>query len=196
MLATSRKYLNPRQVGPSTDPSSNAATASTAAYRRIELAAEAPHVLPSRPAFMPFFENQSRTDLRRLYLEAWRKYRERLPLEPVEAQIAQVIAEHPEYHTLFEDGEVALSSDFTPESGNANPFLHMALHLAVRDQVATDRPTGIREAHVALAKRRGVHDAEHAIIEHLAEALWQSQRDGALPNEQLYLSRVKRLLRR
>ena|SRR5690349_512089 len=144
---------------------------------------------------MPLFQNQSRDDLRRMYVDAWRKYRERTVLEPLEAQIAQVIVEHPEYHALLEDSDAALSRDFTPESGQSNPFLHMSLHLTVRDQVATDRPAGIRAAYEALARRRDPHAVEHAIVEHLAEALWQAQRDGTPPNEQVYLRRVQKLAR-
>ena len=34
---------------------------------------------------MPLFHDQSRDELRRMYVEAWRKHRERLPLQPLEA---------------------------------------------------------------------------------------------------------------
>ncbi|MGH8322909.1 MAG: DUF1841 family protein, partial [Steroidobacteraceae bacterium] len=37
--------------------------------------------------------------MRRMYLEAWRKFSARAPLEPLEAQLAAVITEHPEYAT-------------------------------------------------------------------------------------------------
>ena len=36
-----------------------------------------------------------------------------------------------------------LDRDYTPEGGQANPFLHMGLHLGIREQVATDRPAGL-----------------------------------------------------
>ena len=66
----------------------------------------------------------------------------------------------------------------------------MGLHLAVRDQIATDRPPGIRQAFDGLAQRMGsAHDAEHRIIECLAEALWEAQRAGRPPDEQAYLER-------
>jgi hypothetical protein len=144
---------------------------------------------------MPFFENQSRTDLRSMYLAAWRKHCASLPMEPLEAQIIDVITEHPEYYSLLNDPDTALAKDFTPESGQSNPFLHMAMHLAVRDQVATDRPAGIRVAFETLVRRRGKHDAEHAVAEHLAEMIWQTQRSGLPPDEQVYLRRVQKLLR-
>ncbi len=143
---------------------------------------------------MPFFDNQSRDELRRVYVEAWRKRREGLPSEPLEAQVADVIALHPEYHAALERGEDALARDYTPEGGQSNPFLHMGLHLAVRDQIATDRPAGLRKAFENLAQRIGsAHDAEHRIIECLAEAMWDAQRSGRPPDEIAYLQRVLRL---
>ena len=143
---------------------------------------------------MPFFDNQSRDQLRRVYIEAWRKRREGLPIEPLEAQVADVIALHPEYHAALERGDDALDRDYTPEGGQSNPFLHLGLHLAVRDQIATDRPAGIRKAFQTVAAHLGSeHEAEHRIIECLAEAMWEAQRSGRPPDEAAYLQRVLRL---
>ncbi len=143
---------------------------------------------------MPVFGGQNREQLRQMYLSSWRKYTERRPLEPLEAQIAAVIAEHPEYVPLLESGPQALASDYTPEDGRENPFLHMGLHLAVREQVATDRPPGIAQIHQSLSQRLGdPHAAEHAMLERLAEALWESQRSGRAPDEQRYLERLRSL---
>jgi hypothetical protein len=146
---------------------------------------------------MPFFHDQSRDQLRRMYIETWRKHRERLPLEPLEAQIADVIELHPEYQAALEDPERVLDRDYSPEGGQSNPFLHMGLHLAVRDQIGTDRPQGIRQCFIDLAQKLGdEHLAEHEMIECLAEALWESQRSGRPPNEQVYLEQVRTLTRR
>jgi hypothetical protein len=142
---------------------------------------------------MPFFHDQGRSSLRRMYVEAWRKHREALPVEPVEDQIIRVIEWHPEYADVLEAGDDALEQDYTPESGRTNPFLHMGLHLAIREQVATDRPRGIVEVHRALVQRLGdAHAAEHAMIECLGEALWQAQRSGRAPDETAYLEALRR----
>jgi hypothetical protein len=143
---------------------------------------------------MPVFSGQNREQMRRMYLDAWRKFTARAPLEPLEAQLAAVIAEHPEYVTWLESGEKALSAEFTPEGGRQNPFLHMGLHLAIREQVATDRPAGIAEVHQKLSARLGdPHAAEHTMLEALAEALWDAQRTGRPPDEQTYLERLRTL---
>lgn len=111
-------------------------------------------------------------------------------------QIADVVALHPEYHAALERPDEEVDRDYTPESGESNPFLHMGLHLAVRDQVATDRPAGMRAAFEALARRLGSrHDAEHRFIECLAEAMWEAQRAGLPPDETAYLRKVQGLSR-
>jgi hypothetical protein len=70
----------------------------------------------------------------------------------------------------------------------------MGLHLAIREQVATDRPHGIAQIHLALSKRLSdPHAAEHAMLEVLAEAMWESQRAGRPPDEQHYLERLRAL---
>ena len=143
---------------------------------------------------MPFFDHQSRDELRRIYIAAWRKRREGLPMEPLEMQVADVIALHQEYQAMLEQPDEILERDYTPEGGQSNPFLHMGLHLAVRDQVATDRPAGVRAAFERLAAREGsAHAAEHAMIECLAQALWEAQRAGRPPDEAAYLATVQRL---
>ena len=143
---------------------------------------------------MAVFAGQSREQLRQMYLDAWKKYTNRVPLEPLEAQVAAVIAEHPEYVPWLETGNEALAAEFTPEGGQQNPFLHMGLHLAIREQVATNRPAGITAIHEALAKRMGdAHAAEHAMLEPLAEALWEAQRNGRTPNELAYLEKLRAL---
>jgi len=143
---------------------------------------------------MAVFSGQNRDQLRRMYLDTWRKFTNRQPLEPLEAQVAAVIAEHPEYVRWLESGDEALAAEFTPEGGRQNPFLHMGLHLAIREQVATNRPQGIAAVHDTLSKRMGDgHAAEHAMLEPLAEALWEAQRSGRAPDEQAYLEKLRKL---
>lgn len=133
-----------------------------------------------------------RGELRALYAEAWRKREAGQALSPLETQIARVIAEHPEYVAALEGD---LDREYTVEGGATNPFLHMGLHLGVRDQVATDRPAGIRSVFHALARQSGdPHAAEHRMIDCLAEALWEAQRHNRPPDESSYLDRLRRLL--
>jgi hypothetical protein len=143
---------------------------------------------------MPVFAGQSRDELRRAYLDAWRRSTQGLPLSPLENQIATVIAHHPEYHAWLEAGDSALAEEFDPQRGATNPFLHLGMHLAIREQVGTDRPPGIRALHASLAIRAGgALEAEHRMMEALGETLWEAQRRGRAPDEQAYLERLRRL---
>lgn len=140
--------------------------------------------------------SSDRDSLRRQYLEAWRKYRAGDPLSPLESMIAGVVADHPEYHGLLQHEESALGRDYLPEDGMTNPFLHMGMHLAIREQVGADRPAGIRAIHRRLSRAAGDPlEAEHRMMNHLAETLWQAQRNGHSPDEQAYLQALRALLR-
>ena len=134
-----------------------------------------------------------RRQLRQTFQLAWQKTLGREVLTPLQQQIADVITDHPEYHALLADPG-SIECDFIPDQGQENPFLHMAMHLAIREQVSTNRPTGIRAIHQRLAKRLGgVLPAEHAIIECLGVVLWEAQRSNRIPDEDDYLARLQRL---
>ena len=134
-----------------------------------------------------------RDGMRRVYGEAWRKAREGLPLEPLEATLAGIIEAHPEYHRVLED-PAALDRDYPPEAGESNPFLHLGLHLALAEQLAADRPPGIRDLYSELAAGAADrHHLEHRLLECLGEALWEAQRRGGAPDEGAYLECVRRL---
>ena len=135
---------------------------------------------------------EDRTTLRRMYAEAWRKHQDGAPISPLESQIADVVAAHPEYHDALQTEK--LDEEFTVEGGKTNPFLHMGLHLGVREQVGTDRPAGIAAIFRDLVARLGdAHDAEHRMIDCLAETLWEAQGRSLPPDEQAYLDRLRRL---
>ena len=136
--------------------------------------------------------NPSREQVRLFFCEAWRKHRERLPLQGAEVTAADLIGQHPEYHVLLENAEAAVEQEYTPEGGQMNPFLHLSLHLAIADQISIDQPPGIRAAYQALRQRLEVHDAEHAVMECLGETLWRAQRAGGAMDGESYLECVRR----
>lgn len=138
---------------------------------------------------MSAFTSYTREQLRQSYSEAWRKHLSRSPLTPLEALIADVIGLHPEYRSIVEDLGKALAFEPNAAQATENPFLHMGLHLAVREQVSIDRPPGIRELLRLLQARLGdLHGAEHALMEALGQTLWEAQRAGRPPDEEHYLA--------
>ena len=135
-----------------------------------------------------------RRQLRRYFGEVWRKQLAGQALEPLETLIAQVIAQHPEYQAALTEGQ-ALERDYFPEWGETNPFLHMGMHIAIQEQLLSDRPPGIVSLYQALCRRFGdSHSAEHRMLECLGETLWEAQRNGTPPDEALYLQRLGRLV--
>ncbi len=137
---------------------------------------------------------QDRNEIRKMYSDAWKKHCDGLPMTPLELQIANVIELHPEYHDDVTTDD--LDKDYTPDGGKTNPFLHMGLHLSIREQVATNRPPGIASALTSLTKKCGdAHAAEHQMIDCLAETLWEAQSQNCAPDEQKYLERLDRLIR-
>jgi hypothetical protein len=132
-----------------------------------------------------------------MYLASWRKFRAQEPLQPLEAQVAAVIAEHPEYIAWLETGKEVLAADFAPEDGRENPFLHMGMHLAIREQLSTNRPAGFAALHLRLSEHYGnAHEAEHALLAPLGETLWEAQRAGRAPDQADYLRKVEALVER
>ena len=118
------------------------------------------------------------------------------PLTALESIIADVIRLHPEYHAMLEDGGRSLDRDWLPEGGETNPFLHMGMHIAIREQLSIDRPAGIKAAYDALLHHTGdVMQTEHAMLECLGETLWRAQRENRLPDEDAYLACIRALAR-
>ena len=134
----------------------------------------------------------SQEQVRRFFCETWAKHLAGQPLTPLEAQAADWIVQHPEYHADLSDVEAALSAMFSVEEGRTNPFLHLSMHLSITEQVSIDQPRGIRAAVDALAHRRqSLHDAHHEVMEALGEMVWASQRSGLPFDGQAYIDRIR-----
>jgi hypothetical protein len=136
------------------------------------------------------YQNTKRHEFRQIFGEVFQKINQNLPLTPMEAQIAEVIELHPEYHATL-GSDKSLDQDYTPEMGQSNPFLHMALHLSIRDQIRLNRPTGVTPLFQKLCRQTPEHAAEHFFIECLAEVLHEAQRNNQAPNEEDYLRKIR-----
>jgi hypothetical protein len=135
----------------------------------------------------------SQHDVRRFFCDAWRRQREGAPLTPLETLAAGWVDEHPEYHADLADADAAVAAVYDVEAGRTNPFLHLAMHLSISEQVSIDQPRGIRQAVELLAARRGsLHAAQHEAMECLGEMMWTSQRSGLPPDGDKYIDCVRR----
>ena len=136
-----------------------------------------------------------RDRMREIFFEAWRKRQSGDAMEPLEQMISSVAAAHPEYHSMLEHPDKSRAREFLPEDGATNPFLHMAMHISLLEQVSTDRPAGIGELYRRLCARLGdSHAAEHQLMECLGRMLWEAQSANRLPDETAYLDCIRRLV--
>lgn len=137
--------------------------------------------------------NQDRNQMRKVFYDCWKAHQENAPLDAMQKIITHVIELHPEYQVLLEN-ESALDKDYLPDQGEVNPFLHMSMHIALHEQISTDRPDGIKAVYQSIIMKQGTaHEAEHAMMDCLGEALWLAQRNNAMPDEILYFECLKKL---
>ena len=135
----------------------------------------------------------SRDQARQFLIDAWAKYRAAAPLSDLEALTVDIALKHPEYHAVLDHPDRYADRDYPPEAGQTNPFLHLGLHLAVAEQLSIDQPPGIRAHFERLTARHGdEHKALHAIIDCLAETIWQAQRSRMPPDGAAYLDCLAR----
>ena len=136
-----------------------------------------------------------RNELRNFYFQAWKKYREQRPLEAIEQQIATVVSEHPEYINTIENPDKFQDKDYDERSGEANPYLHLGLHLAIRDQIQTNLPAGIQPLYAKLNTQYTSHlDLEHAIMPILFEEIYAMQHNKTEFSAENYLEKIRGLL--
>lgn len=137
--------------------------------------------------------NPTRDQAREFFFELWAKHLAGRALTPLESIALAIVLEHPEYHPVLAEPQTYGDRTWTPEGGETNPFLHLALHLAIEEQASIDQPPGIREALRALASQLDSRmAAQHEIMECLAEQVWQAQRNAVPFDNAAYLDCINR----
>jgi hypothetical protein len=130
------------------------------------------------------FYSQDRTVQRKFLGTAWQKFIGKKKLEPLEVQLVSVIEMHPEYHQLINN----VDSDYFPESGEVNPFLHINLHLSLREQLNINQPHGINDYYQKiLYKMKDPHETEHIMMDCIAEMIFSSQKNNSPMDHQAYI---------
>jgi hypothetical protein len=138
---------------------------------------------------------QDRNAMRQVFFDAWQRAKNKQLLEPLQAMIVGIIEQHPEYHAIFDDADSSLDKDFNPGMGEANPFLHLSMHLAIQEQIGSQRPLNITDLYQRLSTKYGdTHQAEHKMMECLSEMIWQAQQNQTELDENIYLSCIQKQL--
>ena len=133
---------------------------------------------------------QDRKSQREFLAKSWQKYTSNIPLEPLEEQLVSIIEIHPEYQDLITN----IDSEYFPEQGEINPFLHINLHLALKDQLSLNEPNGVREVHQKLIYHfKDQHVVEHLMMECIAEMIYLSQKNNTAMDQESYLNCITSL---
>lgn len=141
--------------------------------------------------------NPSREQVRQFFCDIWHKHHTQLSLTPLENLAWKWIVAHPEYHALLADKSAALTQDFSIGLHQTNPFLHLAMHLSISEQITIDQPSGIRHLSIGLIQKLdSEHEAHHYMMECLGATLWNSQRYHAPLDSSAYLACIEQQLSR
>jgi hypothetical protein len=134
------------------------------------------------------FYTQDRTQQRQFLANAWQKFLDKEVLDPLETQLTQVIEMHPEYHALINNIEL----NYFPEQGEVNPFLHINLHLSLKEQLSINQPLGIQQYYQKiLNKVKDPHEVEHRMMDCIAEMIFSSQKNNTPMDHQAYIRCLK-----
>jgi Domain of unknown function (DUF1841) len=121
----------------------------------------------------------SRDEVREFFFNAWAKFKANKALTDLEKLSLSVMHMHPEYHPILDAPEQFKHQEYFPEFGETNPFLHMSLHLSIIEQISINQPIGIASIYQQLKlKHQEEHNAQHDILECLAESIWHAQRNN------------------
>jgi len=135
------------------------------------------------------FYSQDRTKQRKFLFNAWQKFINNKPLEDLENKIVQIIGIHKEYQHLITN----IEADYSPDKAEVNPFLHINLHLALREQLAIDQPFGIKKAYNSLLiKVKDSHTVEHLMMDCIADMIFSAQKTNIMLNEKNYLACIQK----
>ncbi len=135
--------------------------------------------------------SSDRSAQRKFLAKSWEKYKANQLLEPLELQLAKIIEKHPEYQEIINN----LDTEYFPEQGKINPFLHINLHLSLQDQISLDQPKGIKEIYNSLVKKiKDTHRVEHIMMEQIAEMIFNSQKNNKPMDQEQYLRSLKELI--
>ena len=135
--------------------------------------------------------SQDRQKQRKFLANSWQKYTSNKPLEPLEKQLVSIIEIHTEYQDLIGN----IKSEYSPEQDEVNPFLHINLHLALRDQLTLNQPKGIKVVHQKLISNyKDSHKVEHLMMECIEEMIYISQKNNTSMDQESYLECITSLV--
>lgn len=136
--------------------------------------------------------SKDRQEMRGVFREAWRKYQAKEPMEKLESLIAELIATHPQYQAAVENHD---HEDGIDQTLSQQAFMHLSLHLAIREQVSMNQPFGITMLYQqACQQRNNDSEAEHVLMDALQEMMIRAQSAPGGLDDALYLQLIQQRL--
>lgn len=133
--------------------------------------------------------NPSQLDVRNFFFNVFAKAKANQPLTEMEKIAYAAILEHPEYHNILANKSKYLEFEWTPEMEQTNPFLHLSMHMTIVEQLSIDQPIGIKKLYEELCiKFRTPHNAEHELMDCIAEMIMHAQRNNSMPDSNIYFA--------
>lgn len=114
-------------------------------------------------------------------------------LEGEEALTAEILEQHPEYFDIWEQADTLPPDEEVLHDG-ANPFVHVAIHQIVENQVADRTPPQTAETLEALVQAGYTrHEAIHAIGTLIAKEMFEIMQDNRPFDEAGYTEALREL---
>lgn len=114
-------------------------------------------------------------------------------LEGEEATFAKILKQHPEYFDIWERAGILDPHEEVLREG-ANPFVHVAIHQTVENQIANHTPPQTAETLEALMQAGYTrHEAIHTIGAIVAQEIFEILRDNRPFNEAAYVEALRDL---
>lgn len=135
-------------------------------------------------------------DVRRFFAKVWQLRFSPMQLDALQTKALRILQAHTEYSHILDNIEKYLDYQWTPDKGETNPFLHLSMHLSIQEQVAIDQPFGIQDIYAKLCAKHNDDwcEAEHEMMEALAETLWEAQRFGRGLDVNNYMTKLRKLI--
>jgi hypothetical protein len=121
---------------------------------------------------MPILENDLQQLSRLQIFNIWKQHKSGGQLEGEEKVLAELMQAHPEYHETWDNADKSADKEYDPET-DVNPFAHLAIDVAVINQINQQSPIEVSRAYRRLRdKGLGHLDGIHTIDRVFVEELW------------------------
>ena len=123
----------------------------------------------------------------------WEMAESEIDLEGEEATMAEILRQHPEYLDIWEKADTMPPDEEVLRDG-VNPFVHIAIHQTVENQITDRTPPQTAETLEALIHASYTrHEAIHAIGALIAEQIFGMMQDSRPFDETSYVEALRDL---